>query len=313
MADLDALMDQLIDVGVKRWKLHLTVAMGNAVENGDLLMQPFELLNLMPQLAELHLKGLCKGILVTPGNNLGYFGPYEHLWRQGSGEASHWTGCVAGQAGMGLEADGTVKGCPSLPTNSYAVGNVRELPLTDIWADGMPSANSSQGDRSLWGYCGVCYYSDVCGGGCTWTAHSFLGRPGNNPYCHYRALALNAEGLRERVVKVAEADDLPFSTGLYRVVTERNSKGDAPGRGSRASFPTRGPTAVESDRGSGQSGEMALCRSCLYFVRQDETLCPFCGADISAGEGAYRADSNRRANLIADLEQTLPSNGRLSN
>ena len=33
-----------------------------------------------------------------------------------------------------------------------------------------------------------CYYADVCLGGCTWTAHCTLGRPGNNPYCIHRAL-----------------------------------------------------------------------------------------------------------------------------
>jgi len=35
-------------------------------------------------------------------------------------------------------------------------------------------------------------------------AHSLLGVPGNNPYCHYRALELQKKGLRERVVKIRE-------------------------------------------------------------------------------------------------------------
>ena len=33
---------------------------------------------------------------------------------------------------LGLESDGTVKGCVSLPTRAYAGGDVRERSLRDI-------------------------------------------------------------------------------------------------------------------------------------------------------------------------------------
>jgi 7-keto-8-aminopelargonate synthetase-like enzyme len=47
-----------------------------------------------------------------------------------------------------------------------------------------------------------------------------LGKPGNNPYCHHRALEFSARGLRERVEKVADAPGLPFDQGLFRIVEE---------------------------------------------------------------------------------------------
>ena len=63
-----------------------------------------------------------RGLLMSVGNNIGYFGPYEHIWRGFGDERVHWTGCSAGQTGLALEADGTVKGCPSLATVGFAGG-----------------------------------------------------------------------------------------------------------------------------------------------------------------------------------------------
>ena len=57
-------------------------------------------------------------------------------------------------------------------------------------------------------------------GGCSFTAHAVFGRPGNNPYCHYRALELQKEGLRERVVRTKAAPGLPFDQGKFELVTE---------------------------------------------------------------------------------------------
>src|SRR5207302_8746488 len=81
MGDLEGLMTELIDVGVTHWQLQITVAMGNAVDNDKILLQPHQLEELMPLLARLYFCGLDYGLLILPGNNIGYFGRYEHLWR----------------------------------------------------------------------------------------------------------------------------------------------------------------------------------------------------------------------------------------
>lgn len=57
-------------------------------------------------------------------------------------------------------------------------------------------------------------------GGCSWTAHVLFGRPGNNPYCHHRALELLAQGLRERVVRVEAPPGLPFDHGKFDCLVE---------------------------------------------------------------------------------------------
>ena len=135
--------------------------------------------------------------------------------------AGYSGGCGAGRVSIGIEADGTIKGCPSLATKSWSGGNVRETPLKDIWE--RSTALRYTRDRTvkdLWGYCATCYYADECKAGCTWTADVLFGRPGNNPYCHHRALELKRSGLRERVVRVEEAPGLPFDQGRFELVTE---------------------------------------------------------------------------------------------
>jgi hypothetical protein len=72
----------------------------------------------------------------------------------------------------------------------------------------------------LWGFCATCYYADECRAGCTWTSEVTFGRPGNNPFCHHRALELRARGIRERMVRVEEAPGVPFDKGRFELVEE---------------------------------------------------------------------------------------------
>jgi radical SAM protein with 4Fe4S-binding SPASM domain len=132
-----------------------------------------------------------------------------------------WKGCKAGCASLGIEADGKVKGCPSLPSKEYTGGNVRELTIEKIWR----TKNELRwiGDRTvldLWGFCADCIYAERCKGGCTWTAHALFGRPGNNPYCHHRALTLKERGVRERLRLATPAPGEPFDYGRFELITE---------------------------------------------------------------------------------------------
>ena len=127
---LPDLMDVIIEAGAKYWQIQLTVAMGNAVDHDEILQQPYELATLMPLLADLHRKGRERDLFLLPGNNIGYFGPYEALWR--GPDRGYYSGCPAGQNAIGLEADGTLKGCPSLATDRYGAGDVRDTPIAEI-------------------------------------------------------------------------------------------------------------------------------------------------------------------------------------
>ena len=80
--------------------------------------------------------------------------------------------------------------------------------------------NRGRTTDSLWGFCADCYYADICLGGCTWTAESLLGRPGNNPMCHHRALEFEKQGKRERLVQVEQASGIPFDMGRFEIIVE---------------------------------------------------------------------------------------------
>jgi hypothetical protein len=82
-----------------------------------------------------------------------------------------------------------------------------------------------EGTAHLWGYCKTCQFAEICRGGCSWTAHVFSDRRGNNPHCHYRALELLGRGRRERVVLKLAAIGVPFDNGVFQILEE---SADAP-------------------------------------------------------------------------------------
>ncbi|MEH2326475.1 MAG: nif11-class peptide radical SAM maturase 3 [Nostoc sp.] len=217
--------EQIRDAGARAWQIQLTVPMGNAADNADILLQPSELLDLYPMLAEVARRGHREGVIIQAGNNIGYYGPYERILRRGADEWSFWSGCGAGLSTIGLEADGAIKGCPSLPTAAYTGGNIRDRPLREIIEQTEQlrfnlNAGTSQGTDHLWGFCKSCEYAELCRGGCTWTAHVFFDRRGNNPYCHHRALEQAKRNIRERVYPKVPAPGLPFDNGEFALVEE---------------------------------------------------------------------------------------------
>jgi radical SAM protein with 4Fe4S-binding SPASM domain len=209
------------DAGMKAWQLQMTVPMGNAADQPEILLQPYELLQVFDILVDLKQQCDRDNVLFAPGNNVGYFGPYDRILRAQGNEWQVWNGCQAGLNSVGLEADGTIKGCPSLPTKAYTGGNIRDISLVDAITNA-PEMNFNAGANTdhLWGFCKSCEYADLCRGGCSWTAHVFFDRRGNNPYCHHRAFALAGQGKRERVELVTRAEGVPFDNGCFRIIEE---------------------------------------------------------------------------------------------
>jgi radical SAM protein with 4Fe4S-binding SPASM domain len=220
--DLEALYPQLRDAGIGSWQVQLTAPLGRAADRPDLILQPFELLELVPRIAALKARAFGDGILLMPGNNLGYFGPEEALLRSQTPDGrDHWQGCQAGRFVLGIESDGAVKGCPSLQTAHYVGGNLRERRLAEVWGGAPELAFArTRTVEDLWGHCRSCEFAATCLGGCTFTAHALLGRPGNNPYCHFRAREFARRGLRERLVPTVAAPGTPFDNGAFEIVVE---------------------------------------------------------------------------------------------
>ncbi|MEM6989750.1 MAG: radical SAM protein [Myxococcota bacterium] len=221
--ELPELLELLAEAGIAAWQLQITCAHGNAVENADIVLQPYDYLELFSVLDKVALRARQLGIIVWPGNNLGYFGPLEyHLRKQQKRYSGHFTGCHAGKRTVSIESNGMVKNCPSLGGSTNTGGNVREHSLKELWARAPQLTYFRHRTKDdLWGYCRDCYYAETCMGGCTAASEPLLGRPGNNPFCYHRAMEMDKQGLRERIELVRGADsDTPFSAGLFRVVRE---------------------------------------------------------------------------------------------
>ncbi len=220
LPELDDVLELIIARGVHSWQIQLTVAMGRAADRPEWILQPYDLLALFDKLERLAARCKEADVLLWPGNNVGYFGPLEAPLR-GTLPRGHHVGCGAGVWGIGIEADGTIKGCPSMATATWGSGNVRDARLVEIWERAAPMRfNRGRGVESLWGYCASCYYAEVCKGGCTWTSEALLGKPGNNPMCHHRALEMQRIGKRERLVQIERAPGVPFDQGRFELIVE---------------------------------------------------------------------------------------------
>ncbi len=229
--DLEELSRRLRAEGVETWQLQLTGPLGRAADRPEWLLQPWEIVPVIDTLAKIQLEAAAefeangkKGFPfnVFANNNVGYFGPHEQVIRsRPGGREAHFRGCQAGIYVMGIESDGTVKACPTLPTEGYRAGNVREMKLADVWERSERMRFSRDRDTGeLWGHCATCYYAETCKAGCSWTTHTFFGKRGNMPFCYHRVTQLKTKGLRERVVKVEDAPGAPYDHGRFTIVEE---------------------------------------------------------------------------------------------
>jgi len=214
-------------LGVEAWQPQLTGPLGRAADHPEWILEPWRIVEVIDTLAaiqreaiETHTGGIPFNVYCN--NNIGYYGPHEQILRSRPGDVeTHWRGCAAGTYVMGIESDGTVKACPTLPTKEYAGGNVRQLAVETLWAES-PEVRFAR-DRTtdeLWGFCKTCYYADVCRAGCAWTAHTTLGRRGNMPWCYHRVTQLRKKGIRERLEVVEKAPNLPYDHGRFVLVEE---------------------------------------------------------------------------------------------
>jgi radical SAM protein with 4Fe4S-binding SPASM domain len=237
--ELPALAEELSAFPIYGWQVQLMVPMGRAADSPGLWLQPYDLLSLIPILAGTRTRCDELGIRLWPGDNVGYFGPYEHVIRRARTRFEHSGGCGGGIITLGIEANGDVKACSALSTAGFVAGNVREQRIASLW-ELAPELRMSRDFQveDLWGFCRSCYYAEICKGGCIWTSSSLLGKRGNNPYCHHRAIELLAAGKRERLIQVRGASGLVRDRALFEVELE-----DAP-EAWRATIPAVQPAPV---------------------------------------------------------------------
>ena len=219
--------------GVGLWQLQLGNPQGVMCEHTELVIAPEELLSLIPLVAEL--RGEPGEPRVDIGDNIGYYGKYEDALRRTQDLdpelPAFWFGCCAGVRVVGIESNGNIKGCLSLPSamhglDKFVEGNVRERRLPVIWND--PDAfayNRKQDPARFAGFCASCPHREVCRGGCSWTTHSHSGFVRDNPYCFYRQAVLAGRTDLLGDEGALASDIQAMRTALRELVEERGREG----------------------------------------------------------------------------------------
>jgi len=99
-----------------------------------------------------------------------------------------WFGCQAGRSVLGIQSNGNIKGCLTLP-DDFVVSNIRKDDLKDILnSDLNNKTNEFINNTIANSYCGDCRMFNRCKGGCLGTAISLESY--ENPYC-LRAIEQN--------------------------------------------------------------------------------------------------------------------------
>jgi radical SAM protein with 4Fe4S-binding SPASM domain len=189
--DLERIYDLLVDKGVRLWQLQLCTPQGRMQHGDPRLPSPQDLLTLANFIVD---KKREKKLRIDPADNVGYYGRWEleedfrsDQW----GRPTFWHGCRAGCQVMGIDANGDVKGCLSLPSvPEFIEGNVRERPLAELWnKPGGYVYNRNFSMSDLRGACKSCEYRGLCRAGCVSQAYCTVGHRGENPMCLYRLSA----------------------------------------------------------------------------------------------------------------------------
>ncbi len=190
LEQLDALHALLRDLDVAVWQLQICNPLGRLDHDDANIIAPRQVIDLLD--AVVRLRAVAKRPRIDIADNVGYYSHHEHegIRQKRPGQSYYWTGCHAGIRSMGLDSNGDVKGCQSLPSiPQFIEGNVRDRPLRDIWNDPDTFAYTRRFSMdNLSGFCARCPYGPLCKGGCTSGALAHSGRVGDNPMCAYRVL-----------------------------------------------------------------------------------------------------------------------------
>lgn len=99
---------------------------------------------------------------------------------------SLWRGCQAGISALGIQSNGGVVGCLSLP-DEFVQGNIRKNTVEEIWnSPDFASYNRHFNKEQLNGTCKNCKYGKSCKGGCMAVSTSITGLMHADPFCLYK-------------------------------------------------------------------------------------------------------------------------------
>ncbi|SYZ73078.1 hypothetical protein TRIP_C21193 [Candidatus Zixiibacteriota bacterium] len=176
LGELYEIRKLLIDAGCPIWRIQMTTSTGRMKDHKDAILTLENYPKFIDTILDMRKMG---GIEIDVGENIGYYGCKGAELLDGK----IYLGCYAGAFAVGIESNGNIKGCLSMP-EEFVEGNIRDTSFTEIW--NRPDAfayNRKFTQETAEGECRECRYLMLCRGGCANTSISATGKRADNPYC----------------------------------------------------------------------------------------------------------------------------------
>lgn len=180
LLELPQIRNRLIVYGVDAWQLQTSSPMGRMANNKNLVLDAKEYYQFAQFIVETRER--LPYMNVQAGDCLGYFGSLESGLRD-----KPWAGCMAGIESIGIDSDGTIKGCLSMQTTKVNEGNIRTKSLQEIWHDMTKFKYTRAFEISdLKGECVGCQHGTQCRAGCSSQSLAHFNEFHHAPYCIQR-------------------------------------------------------------------------------------------------------------------------------
>jgi radical SAM protein with 4Fe4S-binding SPASM domain len=147
---LSQTLQQVKDLGLRAWGLHLVVPEGRAATRRDLLLGSQQVRRLLDFIAETRTT-----FPVSLADEVGFVGDWEPRVR----DTDFF--CGAGRTQCVILANGDVVPCTTVDP-SAVVGSIRNATLTEIWRNHFAAFRPAAVDAK----CTGCEYVNLCGGAC---------------------------------------------------------------------------------------------------------------------------------------------------
>jgi radical SAM protein with 4Fe4S-binding SPASM domain len=175
LKELPIIRDIILNRGIA-WQVQMATPVGRFQKS--LMLSKDEFYSAALFIASMRKNYSVKELPIIGAHNFGYYSqilPNVQLLP--------WIGCQAGITAMGIQSDGGIQGCLSLP-DIFIEGNIREKNIIDIWnAPSSFSYNRNFSKNNLNGDCKNCKYGKRCRGGCLTVSTSLTGKKHSDPYC----------------------------------------------------------------------------------------------------------------------------------
>lgn len=173
--ELPELKAMLLNKGIV-WQLQIAIPLGRFKK--ELLLSKEEFYTTAIFIASTREKYSIKELPIIGSHCFGY---YSKKLRNVM--VFPWNGCQAGISTIGIQSNGEVKGCLSLPPE-FIEGNIRDNSISEIWQKpDFCSYNRDFEKSDLNNNCVDCKYGKKCRGGCLGVSIGITGKSNGDTYC----------------------------------------------------------------------------------------------------------------------------------